>query len=53
MRKILKKANSNISALEQAQKNDSDANSENEPASHNAGDSFGGRNEKRNKKKSS
>ena len=53
MRKRPKKANIKISALEQAQKDDPEANSDNEPASHNAGASFGGRNEKRNKKQSS
>ena len=53
MRKILKKANRKISALERAQKDDSEANSDNEPASQNLGASFGGRNEKRNKKQSS
>ena len=53
MRKRLKKANSKISALERVQKDDSEANSDDEPASHNAGASFGGRNEKRNKKHSS
>ena len=53
MRKRLKKANSKIYALERAQKDNSEANSDNETASHNAGTSFGGRNEKRNKKQSS
>ena len=53
MRKRLMKASSNISALERAEKVDSDANSDDEPDSHNAGASFGGRNEKCNKKQSS
>ena len=53
MRKRLKKVNINISELERAQKGDSEANSDDEPASHNAGASFGGRNEKCNKKQSS
>ena len=53
MRKRLKKANSKIYALERAQKDNSEANSDNETASHNPGTSFGGRNEKRNKKQSS
>ena len=53
MHKRLKKANINLSALERAQKDDSEANRDNEPASHNAGAYFGGRNEKRNKKQSS
>ena len=53
MRKRLKKANSKISALDRAQKDDSDMNSEDEPASHNAGASFGGRNKNCNKKQSS
>ena len=53
VRKRLEKANSKIYALERAQKNDSEANSDDEPASHNAGASFGGRNEERNKKQSS
>ena len=53
MRKILKNANRKISALERAQKDDSEANSDDEPASHNSGAPFGGRNEKRKKKQSS
>ena len=53
MRKRLKKANSKISALERAQKDDSNANSDDETASYNAGASFGGHNEKRNRKQSS
>ena len=53
MRKRLKNANSNISALEGTLKEDSEANSDDEPASHNSGAPFGGRNEKRKKKHSS
>ena len=53
MRKRLKKSNSNVSGLEQAQKDDSEANSDDELASYSAGASFSGRNEKRNKKQSS
>ena len=53
MRKRLKKANIKIYTLEWAQKDDSEANSDDEPASHNAGASFGGRNENRKKKQSS
>ena len=53
MHKRLKKANINLSALERAQKDDSEANSDDEPAPHNVGASFGGRNEKCNKKQSS
>ena len=53
MHNRLKKKKSKISALEREQKDYSEAHSNNEPASNNAGASFGGRNEKRNKKHSS
>ena len=50
MRKRLKKANINISALERSQKDNADASCDDEPDSHNAGAFFGGRNDKRNEK---
>ena len=53
VRKKLKKANRKIYALERSHNEESDASSDEENPSHNAGTSFGDRNEKRDKKRSS